>query len=408
MSYGNGCWRRKRRPEFGHQRDAARRRHAGAAHHHDADRADAPAGRARSRCRGRATPATSRTTQDQTVVAIDCAASSTSTASQCRKTDLAERVQRALEDKKEKIVYLKGDKDANYGAIMDAMDAFRKAQIENIALITERKTPAGQQRGEASIMAHAHKHHGAERVVTGETPHASADMNVTPLIDVLLVLLIIFMAALPLTQKGRRRQPAARNEAQKQADPNDNQIVLEYGADRSIAVNHQPIPLAELESAAARRLRVAQGKDDVHRRRSVAPLRRDRRRHRRRQGRRRREGRHRHDGHAPRRRRHAAGQGAAATSATSPRPKAVGLSGSFGVAERSVRVRARALQFDPTAVRRRPWTMHRSARCDTRPHGPCAPFSATRRHQRLSVRSTRRPARPLIRALSELALPLIC
>ena len=51
-------------------------------------------------------------------------------------------------------------------------------------------------------MAHAHKHFGAERVVKGETPHASADMNVTPLIDVLLVLLIIFMAALPLTQKG--------------------------------------------------------------------------------------------------------------------------------------------------------------------------------------------------------------
>ncbi len=51
-------------------------------------------------------------------------------------------------------------------------------------------------------MTHAHKHFGAERVVRGETPHASSEMNVTPLIDVLLVLLIIFMAALPLSQKG--------------------------------------------------------------------------------------------------------------------------------------------------------------------------------------------------------------
>ena len=53
------------------------------------------------------------------------------------------RVRRVLEDKKEKIVYLKGDKDAKYAAIMDVMDAFRKAQIENIALITERKADQG-------------------------------------------------------------------------------------------------------------------------------------------------------------------------------------------------------------------------------------------------------------------------
>ena len=97
-------------------------------------------------------------------------------------------------------------------------------------------------------MQHAHKHHGAERVVTGAIPHASADMNVTPLIDVLLVLLIIFMAALPLTQQRRRRQPAARDRAEVAGQPNDNQIVLEYSADRSIAVNHQPIPLDQLET----------------------------------------------------------------------------------------------------------------------------------------------------------------
>ena len=57
------------------------------------------------------------------------------------------QVQRVLEDKKEKIVYLKGDKDAQYAAIMDAMDAFRKAQIENIALITETQEPAGRGAG---------------------------------------------------------------------------------------------------------------------------------------------------------------------------------------------------------------------------------------------------------------------
>ena len=96
-------------------------------------------------------------------------------------------------------------------------------------------------------MAHAHKHFGAERVVKGETPHASADMNVTPLIDVLLVLLIIFMAALPLTQVGMDVNLPLESKSPNQVDPNNQQIVFEYNADHSMAINKQPVTAAELE-----------------------------------------------------------------------------------------------------------------------------------------------------------------
>ncbi len=68
----------------------------------------------------------------------------------------------------------------------------------------------------------------------------NSDINITPFIDVLLVLLVIFMVTLPSLRKVLDIQVPKEEQSQATSAPSTN-IVLEIKADGSIAINTQPV-----------------------------------------------------------------------------------------------------------------------------------------------------------------------
>jgi biopolymer transport protein TolR len=75
-------------------------------------------------------------TQDRVVVYVDAQGKLYVNTIEVTKQDVASRLVAIVEEAKSKVVYLKGDQDAPYSAIMEMMDALRKAKIETVALIT--------------------------------------------------------------------------------------------------------------------------------------------------------------------------------------------------------------------------------------------------------------------------------
>ena len=84
------------------------------------------------------------------------------------------------------------------------------------------------------------------------------EINVTPLVDVVLVLLIIFMVITPMLQRGKdvNLPKSANVEAEKKGDP----LVLSVTTDGKIYVEANQVAEGELEGKVAEALRKEPGK----------------------------------------------------------------------------------------------------------------------------------------------------
>jgi len=88
-------------------------------------------------------------------------------------------------------------------------------------------------------------------------------INVTPLVDVVLVLLIIFMVVTPLLTKQFTVQvpPQEKKEVQPQDQPDENQIVMKLEANGHVTLNAKDVVIEELAQQLAPML-AAKATDD--------------------------------------------------------------------------------------------------------------------------------------------------
>ena len=118
------------------------------------------------------------------------------------------------------------------------------------------KAATGARKGKRKWLVHSHD------ATQPEHTDSMSEINITPLIDVMLVLLIIFMVVTPLAQKGldiALPQPPPPNQPQTPQD-SSKQVVLGIEDSGTISVNKSPV--TSLEELDNRLKEIYQAKSD--------------------------------------------------------------------------------------------------------------------------------------------------
>ncbi|MBM4379208.1 MAG: biopolymer transporter ExbD [Deltaproteobacteria bacterium] len=82
----------------------------------------------------------------------------------------------------------------------------------------------------------------------------NSDINITPLVDVVLVLLIIFMVVTPLLEKDLEVRVPSTEQVEVTADVPPDQLVVSVSKDGKLSLNSEELPAAEYENRLARAL----------------------------------------------------------------------------------------------------------------------------------------------------------
>ncbi|HEX8441543.1 biopolymer transporter ExbD [Archangium sp.] len=102
---------------------------------------------------------------------------------------------------------------------------------------------------------------GSRKFVKASTP-PNSEINVTPLVDVVLVLLIIFMVVTPLLEKDIEVRIPETEETPVEEMPQDNsQLIVKLDADGTFSINTDPVSPDEYVNK-LRRMLAAKKKED--------------------------------------------------------------------------------------------------------------------------------------------------